>query len=184
MGANNPSNVYIIPPGQSSGNSLTVAAQAVQAGTQEGPDSPKWAAVSRAFKDAQSALDLIMNALRNPVPFQRTLSASPVELIVNDGSIANDAALCALMTTANQVTRCIMYVKASDAAIDLTFDITKNGTSIFNTPITIVHATAADTEITSTDLNPYPLQLLAGDKFKLNITSGSADWALTIQLET
>jgi hypothetical protein len=79
---------------------------------------------------------------------------------------------------------CKLITTTSDASVDLTFDITRNGTSIFTAPQTIVHGTAGGTLATITALTSSPLNVTQDDKFRIVISSGSVNWAFTVQVET
>ena len=102
---------------------------------------------------------------------------------LNTGAVANPAAWGIAPHASSSITKIVMYTQTSDAAIDLTFDIKKNGTSILTAPITITHGTATGTVSTSTALVSSPLTVAQNDIFTLVITSGSATWTGLINLE-
>jgi hypothetical protein len=82
---------------------------------------------------------------------------------------------------AGQITGGRIVIDASDASTDLTFDIKKNGTSIFSSARTITHGASggAVTDLTSA-LSSNPTAISAADVFTLDITSGSASWNFTV----
>ena len=71
---------------------------------------------------------------------------------------------------------------ASDPSVNLTFDILKNGTSIFTAPLTVAAGTTSGTVNAFTSLASSPLSIAVDDKLVLNISSGSSNWSGTIQL--
>jgi len=79
--------------------------------------------------------------------------------------------------------KCKVVVNTVDTATVLTFRIKQNGTSVFTADNTIATSTSVGTVLTFTNLTSTPLPVAADDVFTLDITSGSAVWAITIQLE-
>ena len=81
------------------------------------------------------------------------------------------------------VSRCKVVVNAVDSGTALTFRIKQNGSSVFTSDITLATSTAVGTVLTFTNLTSTPLPVSVDDVFTLDITSGSAQWSATIQLE-
>jgi hypothetical protein len=106
-----------------------------------------------------------------------------VGFIINDGSPGTNVGPILIARQAGQVIKCKIVVKASDAAIDLTFKIKQNGTDVFSADPTITHGTASGTITTSVALTSVPLAVAADDLFTIDITSGSSAWQFTAQLE-
>lgn len=96
---------------------------------------------------------------------------------VSSGAVGTAVGLKAAASLAGAITTGRILIGASDATTDLTFDIKKNGTSILTAAQTVTHGTAADTEVDLTSaLVSNPTSVSAGDKFQLDITSGSTSW--------
>jgi hypothetical protein len=79
-------------------------------------------------------------------------------------------------------TQCIVIVKSSDTSTALTFRIKQNGTDVFSSDPSI-SAGAATGYVNTFALISSPLPVAAGDVFTIDITSGSANWSFTAQLE-
>lgn len=80
--------------------------------------------------------------------------------------------------------RLVVVTKTSDATTALTFNVIRNGTSILTAPNTISAATSSGTVNIFTNFTSNPFAVTQDDIFSLNITSGTASWAVTIQMET
>lgn len=106
-----------------------------------------------------------------------------VGFIINSGLIGTNVGPMLAARQAGQVIKCVITVKTSDASVDLTFKIKKNGTDVFSSDPTITHGTASGTVVTSTSLTSVPLSVAANDVFSIDITSGSSTWQFTAQLE-
>ena len=81
------------------------------------------------------------------------------------------------------VRKCKVIVNTVDTGTVLTFRIKQNGTSVFTADNSVATSTTVGTILTFTNLTSTPLPVAADDVFTLDITSGSAVWAITIQLE-
>ena len=81
------------------------------------------------------------------------------------------------------VRKCKVVVNTVDTGTVLTFRIKQNGTSVFTADNSVATSTAVGTILTFTNLTSTPLPVAADDVFTLDIISGSAVWAITIQLE-
>ena len=79
--------------------------------------------------------------------------------------------------------KCKVVVNTVDSGTVLTFRIKQNGTSVFTADNTIATSTSVGTVLTFTNLTTTPLPVSVDDVFTLDITSGSAVWSATIQLE-
>jgi len=79
--------------------------------------------------------------------------------------------------------KCKVVVNTVDTATVLTFRIKQNGTSVFTADNSVATSTTVGTILTFTNLTSTPLPVAADDVFTLDIISGSAVWAITIQLE-
>lgn len=118
----------------------------------------------------------------------RTLASADVPLLVvgfilNTGATGTNVGPQLVAPRAGGFTKCKVVTKASDPAVPLTFRIRKNGTSIFSTNPTLAAATAPGTLNTFAGLIVSPLPVAADDLFTIDVTSGSAAWQATIQLE-
>lgn len=103
--------------------------------------------------------------------------------ILNTGATGTNVGPELITARAGTFNKCVFVTKASDATTDLTFRIKKNGTDIFSTDPTITHGTASGHVSTFTSLTTVPFTFAAGDVFTIDITSGTATWTGTAQLE-
>lgn len=106
------------------------------------------------------------------------------EIVAGAGGAGTNVAPMLVAPRAASVTKCKVVVKAADATVDFVFKIKKNGTDVFSADPSVTHGTASGTVLTFTSLTSSPLAVAADDVFSIDITTGSATWALTIQLET
>lgn len=77
-------------------------------------------------------------------------------------------------------TKLKVVTKASDPTTDLTFKLRQNGSIITGTTQTIVHGTTAGTISSFT----VAITVAQDDLFTIDITSGTTNWQVTVQLET
>jgi hypothetical protein len=105
-------------------------------------------------------------------------------IVAGAGGSGTDVTPMLVAPRAANIAKCKVVVKASDAATDFVFKIKQNGVDVFSTDPTVPHGTASGTVLTFTALTSAPLAVAADDVFSMDITTGSATWALTIQLET
>jgi hypothetical protein len=105
-------------------------------------------------------------------------------IVAGAGGAGTDVTPMLAAPRAANIAKCKVVVKASDPSTDFVFKIKKNGTDVFSTDPTVPHGTASGTVLTFTALTSSPLAVAADDVFSMDITTGSATWALTIQLET
>lgn len=103
---------------------------------------------------------------------------------ISNGDTSTNAGPTLIAPNSGTITKCKLVVKASDAAIDLIFQITQNAASVFLTNNTVAAATAAGTLVTFTNFISTPFGIAADDLFTLDIVQGSPDWAFTVQLES
>lgn len=106
-----------------------------------------------------------------------------IGFIMNTGATGTDVGPMLVAPRAGKVTKCVIVTKSSDSGTALSFDILKNGTSVFSTVPTVAAGTASGTVTTVTTLTSTTLSVAAGDVFTINVTSGSSSWAFTTQLE-
>lgn len=111
-------------------------------------------------------------------------SGSPVLTIgysVGDGSVGTQIGPLLAAPVSGSLSRCVVVTKASDSSTDFSFQILKNGSNIFVSPISIVHGT------TNSTLNAFAFSssvtVAKDDIFSLSILTGTSNWKLTIQLE-
>jgi hypothetical protein len=107
-----------------------------------------------------------------------------IGFVMSSGATGTNVGPMLAAPHAGIVSKCCVVTKASDAAIDLTFKIKKNGTDVFSTDPTVTHGTAAGTVNIFTALTATPLTVVAGDVFSIDITSGASAWQFTAQMET
>lgn len=105
-------------------------------------------------------------------------------IVAGAGGAGTNVAPMLVAPRAASVTKCKVVVKAADATVDFVFKIKKNGTDVFSADPSVTHGTSSGTVLTFTSLTSSPLAVAADDVFSIDITTGSATWALTIQLET
>jgi hypothetical protein len=121
-------------------------------------------------------------------PTFRAISASDIPLLgigfsMNTGATGTNVGPMIAAPRAGVVNKCVIVTKASDGATALTFKIKQNGTDVFSADPTIAAGTASGTVTTSTSLTSLPLSVAANDVFSIDITSGTATWQFTAQLE-
>lgn len=105
-------------------------------------------------------------------------SNGAVNFGVASGATGTSVTLPALASHAGGITGVSVQVVASDT-MAFTFDIKKNGTSIFTSPRS-VSGSASPGLYTFTALTSSPLAYAKNDSFTLDITSGSSTWKATI----
>jgi hypothetical protein len=101
--------------------------------------------------------------------------------IIGNGTAGNNVGPVLIAARSGSLTKCKVVVKTSDGATPFTFKINKNGTNIFTSNPTL--APGASGISTFSTFTSNPLLIAADDLFTIDITSGSANWAVTIQLE-
>lgn len=106
-----------------------------------------------------------------------------VGFLINSGATGTNVGPVLIAPGPASVSKCVVVVKASDAAVALTFVIKQNGTSVFSGSNTVAAGTTSLTVVTFTNLTSSPLAISAGDLFTIDITSGSSSWIFTTQLE-
>jgi len=109
---------------------------------------------------------------------------SIVGFIINTGVAGVNVGPMLVAPGAGSVSACAVVVKASDAAVALGFIIKRNGVSVFTGTPTISAGAVAGTVYMFTGLTSVPLSVFTGDVFTIDITSGSASWVFTAQLES
>ena len=98
--------------------------------------------------------------------------------------VASDIGPMLVAPRAGTFSKCVIVTKASDPSTPLTIQILQNGRDVFSGDPTVAAGTASGTVTTSTALTSTPLTVAAGDVFSINVTSGTAAWVFTAQLET
>jgi len=106
-----------------------------------------------------------------------------IGFVLNNGATGTNVGPMLAAARAGTLSKCVVVTKASDPAVALTFAIKQNGVAIFTAAPTIASATASGTVSTFTALTTTPLPVAAGDVFSIDITSGSATWQATVQVE-
>lgn len=106
-----------------------------------------------------------------------------VGFVIGSGAVGTNVGPMLFAPRAGSLSKCIVIVKASDSSTALTFCIKKNNTDIFSTDPTIAADTASGTVLPFTTLTSTPLAVASGDVLTIDITSGSANWSFTAQLE-
>jgi hypothetical protein len=111
------------------------------------------------------------------------VSVLVVGFIMSSGATGTNVGPELIAPRAGAFTKCKVVTKASDATTDLTFKIKQNGVDVFATDPTVAHGTAGGTLSTFTTLTSSPLAVAADDIFTIDVTSGTATWQFTVQLE-
>lgn len=106
-----------------------------------------------------------------------------IGFVINSGATGTNVGPMLAAARAGSFTKCVVTTKASDGSTALTFTIKQNGTSVFSTNPTVSAGTGAGTVFTFTTLTSSPLPIVASDVFSIDITSGTANWQFTAQLE-
>lgn len=133
-------------------------------------------------KGPQSGVDPSSGAPVFPVSAY-SLSPTVIGFVINTGVTGTDVGAMLVSPRSGFFTQCVVVVKASDGGTALTFTIKQNGTSVFTTSPTIAAGTASTTVVSFSGLNTNPLSFSQNDVFTIDITSGSAAWLFTAQLE-
>lgn len=87
-----------------------------------------------------------------------------------------------LAMRAATLSKCRIVVKTSDSSTALQVRIKQNGVDIFSADPTVAAGAAADSVSTFTSLTSLPLPVADGDRFTLDVVTGGANWAFTVQL--
>lgn len=106
-----------------------------------------------------------------------------VGFILNTGATGTNVGPELITSRVGVFNKCVVVTKTSDPSVSLTFRINKNGTNIFSSSPSIVGGTSPGTISTFTALTSLPFSFAAGDVFTIDVTSGAATWAATVQLE-
>jgi hypothetical protein len=107
-----------------------------------------------------------------------------IGFVMNTGATGTGVGPDMIAPRGASINNCVMAVKASDPSVALTFTIKKNGTAVFTSSPTVAAGTAAGTVVALGSLTSTPLSVAARDLFTIDISSGSAAWVFTVQLET
>jgi hypothetical protein len=113
-------------------------------------------------------------------------STTPLAIgfIITIGTTGTDVGPILLAPRAGTLSKCVIVTKVSDPSTALTIKVKQNGTDVFSIDPTVAAGTASGTVNTFTALASSPLSVAANDVFTLDITSGTATWQATVQLET
>lgn len=105
-----------------------------------------------------------------------------IGFIINIGATGTNVGPELPAPHAGSISKCTIVTKTSDGSTDLTVKIKKNGTDVFATDPTVTHGTSGGTVSTFTGFVNTPTLVSDNDVFTIDITSGSPNWAFTIQL--
>jgi hypothetical protein len=100
-----------------------------------------------------------------------------IGFVIGNGATGTNVGPMLAAPHAGTLSKCVVTTKASDGATALTFAIRQNGTSI--TSPTVAAGTASGTVSTVA----LSATVAASDVFSIDITSGTATWQFTAQLE-
>lgn len=101
---------------------------------------------------------------------------------VPSGDVAADVTPLVAALRAATISQCVLTVTASDAATDLTFNVSQNGTSIFAAPPTVPHGSARGSQFTFS-LSSASLPVAFKDQFGLSVTAGSSSWEFSLWVQ-
>ena len=104
-----------------------------------------------------------------------------IGFVINDGTAGTDIGPKLISPRSGTITQCIGVVDASGVT-NLSFEIKKNGTSIFTSPGIVTGGVAPGTVFTVTLLT-VPINVALHDIFSIDIISGGSAWKFTAQLE-
>ena len=107
-----------------------------------------------------------------------------IGFVINTGTAGTNVGPMLASPRAGTFSKCVIVTRASDPSTDLTFKIKQNGVDVFSADPTVAHGTASGTVTTSVALTSVPLAVAAGDVFSMDISSGTASWLFSAQLET
>jgi hypothetical protein len=107
-----------------------------------------------------------------------------IGFVMSSGVTGTNVGPMLVAPRAGTISKAKILIKASDAVLNLTFRIMRNGVNVFSANPTITAGTSSGTLSTFTSLTSSPLVIAADDKFSIDITSGSSSWQFTVQLES
>jgi hypothetical protein len=112
-------------------------------------------------------------------------AAMPVTVgwMMSTGATGTNVGKRLVAPRAGQITKGRIVIDSSDGTTDLTFDIKKNGTTIFSSARTITHGASAGavTDLSSA-LSSNPTAISEADVFTLDVTAGTSSWNFTVVL--
>jgi hypothetical protein len=106
-----------------------------------------------------------------------------ITYIINTGATGTSVGPELRARRAGSFTKCTVTVKASDPTTALQFLIKQNGVNIFSANPLLSGGTASGTIAVFTTLTSSPLAAALNDLFTIDVSSGNANWAVTIDLE-
>jgi hypothetical protein len=124
-------------------------------------------------------LDGVVGGLQTSVGVLQTTLV--LGFIITSGATGVNVGPVLIAARTGSLTKCKIAVKTSDVATGLTIQIRKNGFDIFALDPSLAPGASGLTTFTTFTTNPLPVT--ADDLFTIDITSGSANWAFTAQLE-
>jgi hypothetical protein len=164
-----------------------LALLAVGAAWGAAPQSAKAAcSLPHALTNGQTAdADQVMGNFNAVVSCVDGPAANPLVMgfVLGSGATGNNVGPILIASRAGHFTKCKVVIKASDPSNSLTFRIKQNGADIFASDPTLAAGTASGTVLTFTGLTSSPLTVAGDDLFTVDVTSGTAFWQVTIQLE-
>lgn len=112
-----------------------------------------------------------------------TISATLAALgfVLTAGATGTDVGPHLVALRAGSLTKCIVAIKTADASVTLTFNIKKNGTTIFSSNPSIPGG-ASGVMDESSNLATTPTPVAVNDLFTIDVVSGNANWSVTIEL--
>lgn len=112
-------------------------------------------------------------------------AASPLVMgfALNSGVAGTNVGPALIASRGGSFSKVKVVIKAADSATPLAFRIKQNGTDIFTVDPVLAAGTTSGTVLTFTTLTAAPLSVGADDLFTVDVTSGTAFWQVTIQME-
>jgi hypothetical protein len=140
---------------------------------------------------AEYLLHLLVNGISEPFEIEDISGNIPdvgsgivIGFVMNSGAAGSDVGPMLIAPHSGLVTKVKLVTKSSDGSTPLTFTIRQNGTAIFTAPLTVAAGTSSGTLTTFAGvLTSSPLTVAPDDIFTIDITSGSANWVFTVQIE-
>jgi hypothetical protein len=112
-----------------------------------------------------------------------TVPGFSITYILNTGATGTSVGPELRARRSGSFTKCTVTVKASDPTTALQFLIKQNGVNIFSANPLLSGGTASGTITVFTTLTSSPLAVALNDLFTIDVSSGNANWAVTIDLE-
>ena len=181
---------YAVPPGTGPAGTVTSVALSVPTDIFSVSGSPVTSSGTLAISKATQTANTVFagpTSGASAAPTFRALVAADVPgkpsvtFSIANGSAVSPAAPYVLAPVAGPVSNCYFTTLASDGATNLVFNLKKNGTSILSGSSATVSAATSPGTVSTFSLTSGTISVSQGDKWELDITTGTAAWQGTVQ---